>query len=143
MAKKCWRVDYLNCADVSGTGFECEENVSVVASGNSCGPVALRATSGKFNDNNSTCKTLSISVVNCSNCSDCCSSSLDPAQPCDCLNGGCVAKTTYGTPGKYPSLAACESGCAKDSNCIGECVSVAEIASLQQAASNLRSRLCK
>jgi hypothetical protein len=61
---------------------------------------------------------------------------------CDCLNGGCVPASTYGTPGKYATLSACQSGCAKDSTCSGECVSAAEIAALQQAANNLQSRIC-
>jgi hypothetical protein len=68
---------------------------------------------------------------------------LDPNQKCDCLNGGCVPALTYNTPGKYANLAACESGCGKDSPCDGECVSAAEIAALQQAANALQSRLCK
>ena len=66
-----------------------------------------------------------------------------PDQPCDCLNGGCVPKTTYNTPGKYASIAACQAGCAKDSNCDGECIPTAEIAALQQAASTVKSRICK
>jgi hypothetical protein len=68
---------------------------------------------------------------------------VNPQEPYDCINGGCVPKTTYNTPGVFASLAACESGCAKDSNCTGECVSAAELAALQQAANNLKSRLCK
>jgi hypothetical protein len=64
-------------------------------------------------------------------------------QPCDCVNGGCVPKTTYGTPGKYASLAACQSSCAKDSNCTGECVSSEEIAALQQAANKAQANCCK
>jgi hypothetical protein len=67
---------------------------------------------------------------------------IDPAQPCDCVNGGCVPKTTYNTPGKYPSLAACQSGCAKDSACLGECVSPEQLAALQQAADLVKSKLC-
>jgi hypothetical protein len=68
---------------------------------------------------------------------------VDPAQKFDCLNGGCIPKSTYNTPGVFANLAACQSGCAKNSNCTGECVSAEELAALQQAASNLRSRLCK
>jgi hypothetical protein len=60
----------------------------------------------------------------------------------DCLNGGCIPRSVFGTPGKYETLAACESGCGKDSPCNGECVSAAEIAALQQAANNLQSRNC-
>jgi hypothetical protein len=67
---------------------------------------------------------------------------IDPDQPCDCVNGGCVPKTTYNTPGVFPNLAACQSGCAKNSNCTGECVDPAEIAALQQAVNNLQSKIC-
>jgi hypothetical protein len=67
---------------------------------------------------------------------------VDPNQKCDCVNGGCVPATTYNTPGKYATLAACQAGCAKDSACAGECVSAAELAALEQAANNLKSRLC-
>jgi hypothetical protein len=66
----------------------------------------------------------------------------DPSSAYDCINGGCVPKATYNTPGKYANLAACESGCAKDSKCTGECVSSAELAALQQAANNLQSKIC-
>lgn len=67
---------------------------------------------------------------------------VDNNKPCDCLNGSCIPATTYGTPGAFATLAACQSGCAKNSNCTGECVDPAEIAALQQAANNLRGRLC-
>lgn len=60
----------------------------------------------------------------------------------DCLNGGCVPKTTYNTPGFYANLAACQSGCAKNSNCKGECVEAAELAQLQQAVGNIKNRIC-
>jgi hypothetical protein len=67
----------------------------------------------------------------------------DPNQPCDCINGGCVPQTTYNTPGVFPTLAACQSGCAKNSNCTGECVDPAEIAALKQAVNTLQSKICK
>jgi hypothetical protein len=68
---------------------------------------------------------------------------VDNNNPCDCLNGGCIPASTYGTPGAFPTLAACQSGCAKNSNCTGECVDPAEIAALQQAAATLQSKICK
>jgi hypothetical protein len=68
---------------------------------------------------------------------------VDPDQKYDCLNGGCIPKTTYNTPGAFPSLATCQSGCAKNSNCTGECVSPEELAALQQAANTLQSKFCK
>jgi hypothetical protein len=69
--------------------------------------------------------------------------SCNPDQPCDCVNGGCVPKTTYNTPGVFATLAACESGCAKNSNCTGECVDPAEIAAHRQALNNLQSKFCR
>jgi hypothetical protein len=67
---------------------------------------------------------------------------IDPNIPCDCVNGGCVSATLYNTPGVFANLAACQSGCAKNSNCTGECVDPAEIAALNQSISTLRSRIC-
>jgi hypothetical protein len=67
---------------------------------------------------------------------------VDPEQPYDCLNGGCIPQTTYNTPGKYANLAACQAACAKDGTCDGECVSKDELAALQQAADQIRTRLC-
>ncbi len=67
---------------------------------------------------------------------------ISPDRPCDCVNGGCVPKTTYNTPGIFPTLAACQSGCAKNSNCTGECVDPAEIAALGQALNTLQSKFC-
>jgi hypothetical protein len=81
-------------------------------------------------------------------CSNCGSAStpppgINPTQPYDCVNGGCVPKTTYSTPGKYASLAACQSGCAKDSPCTGECVPVTDVNALQQAAIKAKANCCK
>ena len=67
---------------------------------------------------------------------------IPPNTRYDCLNGGCIPKTTYGTPGVFPSLAACQSGCATNSTCTGECVLAEELAALQQAANTVRPRLC-
>lgn len=72
----------------------------------------------------------------------CATPSVNPAQPFDCLNGGCIPKTTYNTPGVYASLSACEAGCAKNSTCTGECVSAEDMAALQAAADSVKSRLC-
>lgn len=83
-----------------------------------------------------------IENIPASNCPKCLVISVNPDQPYDCVNGGCVAKTTYATPGKYANLSACQAGCAKDSTCTGECVSAEQIAALQQAADQIKSRLC-
>lgn len=60
----------------------------------------------------------------------------------DCVNGGCVPKATYGTPGVFSTLAACQAGCAQNSPCTGECVDPAEIAAHRQALNNLQSKFC-
>ena len=60
----------------------------------------------------------------------------------DCVNGGCVPKVTYNTPGVFETLAACQSGCAQNSTCTGECVDPAEIAAHQQAINNLKAKIC-
>jgi len=77
---------------------------------------------------------------NCTNCGA--PIPLRDDQPYDCLNGECLPSVVYGTPGIFTSRGTCESGCAKNSDCTGECVSAEEIAALQQAANNLRGRLC-
>lgn len=68
---------------------------------------------------------------------------IDTNTPFDCINGNCLPKTTYNTPGVFANLAACQNGCAKNSNCAGECIPTAEIAALQQAANIVRSRICR
>jgi hypothetical protein len=82
------------------------------------------------------------SVVSISRAGDC-QPPIDPSGSYDCINGGCIAKSIYNTPGVFSNLSACQSGCAKNSNCIGECVPLEEIAALKQAANNLQARYCK
>ena len=72
-----------------------------------------------------------------------CTGCIDPETKYDCLNGGCITALSYNTPGVFASLAACQSGCAKNSNCTGECVPTADIAALEGAAARLISRYCK
>lgn len=140
MAKKCYKVDYVNCAGTAGSVFVCSESIQIVAGGN-CGGIYFSSADLGYNANNASEISGSLTIVSGSNCGGC-GGGVDPNKPCDCINGGCVPATTYGTPGVFPNLAACQSGCAKNSNCTGECVSPEEMAALQQAANNLRGRLC-
>jgi hypothetical protein len=153
MAKKIWMLSFENCVGFKGTAFVCKESVGT-APGGSCGGVTI-----VFDGVNTGIgeKVAFASVVNSANpalcptdypfyedlSAGCPPTSVDPEQPYDCLNGGCVPKTTYNTPGIFSTLAACLSGCAKNSNCTGECVSAEEIAALQQAANKLQSKICK
>lgn len=83
-----------------------------------------------------------ISISSCSGC-DNSNPNIPPETRFDCVNSGCVPTTTFGTPGKYASLADCQSGCAKDSPCTGECISSSDIAALQQAANKAQANCCK
>ncbi|WP_309740075.1 hypothetical protein [Chamaesiphon sp. OTE_20_metabat_361] len=141
MAKKCYKINTVGCDNNNYEFFRCSEGVTTGPT-TFCGNLRLIDVEGTFTPSNGSCKSATIVIVSCSFCPNCCTNPLDPAQPYDCINGNCLPKTTYSTPGKYASLTACQSGCAKDSNCSGECVSAAEIAALQQAASLVRNKLC-
>jgi hypothetical protein len=141
MAKKCYYVTYTNCLGASGDAYLCAEDLEY-RSGGRCGGGYFSSADLGYNADNASEQQGTVTQVSSSNCPNCVAS-IEPTQPYDCLNGGCVPKTTYNTPGVYVNLAACQSGCAKNSNCTGECVSSEELAALQQAANNLKSRLCK
>jgi hypothetical protein len=140
MAKKCFYIEYVNCGYVSGSAYICAEDLEY-RSGGSCGGGYFYSVSNGYDASNASEKSGSVTLVACVNCSGCCSDP-DATSRYDCVNSGCVPQVIYSTPGKYATLAACESGCAKDSPCTGECVPAAEIAALQQAANNLQSRNC-
>lgn len=50
----------------------------------------------------------------------------------DCINGACLPKTTYNTPGIYASLLACEEVCG--TGCSGKCISNADWAAIEALA---------
>jgi hypothetical protein len=140
MAKKCYRINTVGCDGNNYQFFRCSEGITT-GSTTFCGNIRLIDVEGTFNPSNGSCLSATITVVACSFCPGCCiDSALDGK--CDCINGGCIPAVTYNTPGKYANLAACQSACAKDSPCTGECVSAADLANLQQAAGIVQSRLC-
>lgn len=67
---------------------------------------------------------------------------VSPDQRFDCINGNCLPSVTYNTPGFYANQSACQSGCAKNSNCNGECVSAADMARLNQVVAQVRGKYC-
>lgn len=138
---KCYLVQFVNCANVAGSVYICADDLVYVSSGGTCGGGYFYSASNGYNVGNASEISGSATIVACSNCAGCCTDPL-PDGKCDCLNGGCVPQATYNTPGKYANLAACESGCGKDSPCNGECVSADEIAALQQAVATVQTRLC-
>jgi hypothetical protein len=140
MAKKCYKITYTNCSGQSGVGYQCSESITIQPGGYCNGIYFVSADLG-YNSSNASEISGSLAIVAMSNCPGCVPAD-NGDKPCDCINGGCINASTYNTPGKYANLSACQSGCAKDSNCIGECVSQPELAALQQAANNLQSKIC-
>ncbi|MBN3877527.1 MULTISPECIES: hypothetical protein [unclassified Nostoc] len=63
-----------------------------------------------------------------------------PSVAHDCINGACTPKTTYGTPGLYPSLSECEVACG--TGCSGKCISNSEWAQVEGLANQLKNRNC-
>jgi hypothetical protein len=137
MANKCYKLVNLGCDNVTRTFYVCAETL-VTGSGGNCNGVTFFVNGVLTGSAKSTV----ITLVACSACAGCqCAPQLEN-EPCDCVNGGCVPKTTYNTPGVFPNLAACQSGCAKNSNCTGECIDPSEIAAHQQALNNLQAKIC-
>jgi hypothetical protein len=120
--------DRYYCASVGITDAGC--GYAIIVNGN---VLSLRFKTAGF----------SRTQVDVGYCVGCGTSPLSVNNPHDCINGACLPQITYNTPGKFATLAACQSGCAKNSSCTGECVSASEIAALQQAAANLKARYCQ
>lgn len=145
MTKKCFFITYNNCASVLGEAYLCAEDLEYRQNG-SCGGGYFYSVDIGYTIANASVIWGTVAQVDCSKCPDCSGCAGDSAninQRFDCLNGGCIPQATHKTPGFYANLAACQSGCAKNSNCAGECVSAAELAALQQAANQLKSKICK
>ncbi len=58
----------------------------------------------------------------------------------DCINGACVSKATYNTPGIYNSLSECEVACG--TGCNGKCISNADWAQIEGLANQLKNQTC-
>ncbi len=141
MAKKCFYLTWVDCGGTPGSAFVCAEDLAYLPGGG-CGGGYFSSVSNNYTAGTASEQSgsfVQVSMVNCPGCIP----GYDPDPPCDCINGGCVPKTTYGTPGVFPNIAACEAGCAKNSNCTGECVDPAEIAAHRQALNTLQSKFCR
>ncbi len=58
----------------------------------------------------------------------------------DCINGACLKKTTYNTPGLYASLSLCEVACG--TGCSGKCLSNADWTQIESLSSQIMNRNC-
>lgn len=58
----------------------------------------------------------------------------------DCINGACINKNTYNTPGLYKSLSECETVCG--TGCSGKCISNSDWSTIEGLASQLKNKNC-
>ncbi|BBD69684.1 hypothetical protein NIES4072_29800 [Nostoc commune NIES-4072] len=86
-----------------------------------------------------------------------CQSGGTPQQQYDCINGQCITKTQYNTPGIYNSLADCQAvcsnggACASGKQCVDPttfcpdgkvCIDQGEFASIEALISKIGSEVC-
>jgi hypothetical protein len=63
------------------------------------------------------------------------------AIPYDCINGACIPKSTYNTPGFYATISDCEIACGK--GCSGKCLSNKDWAKIEDLGKRLKNQDCK
>ncbi len=72
------------------------------------------------------------------NCNEC--PNIPPEDPYDCINGACIKKSVYNTPGIYATLSACEVSCGI--GCSGKCISNSDWAQIEGLSNKLKSTNC-
>lgn len=138
MAKKCFYLTYVNCAGASGDGYVCAEDISYVTTGGGCGGGYFLSNDLGFNVGNASERSGTVQQVSCSFCPGCCT---DPESPkYDCINGACLSKSAYNTPGLYSSLSVCEEACG--TGCSGKCINNADWAQIEGLSGQLKTRNC-
>jgi hypothetical protein len=141
MAKKCYYATAIDCYGGYHEGFSCSELLEISPGGGFCGGGAFVSRDLGLNQDNASIQSGTLVEVGLSNCVDC--NGIRPEEPYDCVNGACLPARTYSTPGRYPNIAACQAACIRDSNCTGQCISTAELATLQQGANELQAKFCR
>jgi hypothetical protein len=58
----------------------------------------------------------------------------------DCINGACISKVIYNTPGMYESLEVCETACG--TGCSGKCISNSDWVQIEGLANKLKQKNC-
>lgn len=71
---------------------------------------------------------------------DGCINNPPPSVQYDCVNGGCIKKSVYNTPGLYESLDDCQLACG--TGCSGKCISNADWAQIEGLSNQLKNRNC-
>ncbi|MHC5826774.1 MAG: hypothetical protein ACYT04_65630, partial [Nostoc sp.] len=73
-------------------------------------------------------------------CSNCQSVVIPVEVAYDCVNGACIDKNTYKTPGLYESISDCEIACGI--GCSGKCLSNADWAQIESLSSQIMNKNC-
>ncbi|MBG1263092.1 hypothetical protein [Nostoc commune] len=121
---KCWLLLFENCAGVKGHGYLSRESISTVPGG--CGVVLVyNGVNTGISERSATIYDVSSGLVAippeyATNYANECSPT--EAKRYDCINGSCIEKTTYKTPGLYVDLSVCETSCGI--GCGGKCISI-------------------
>jgi hypothetical protein len=76
--KKCWRVTYLNCANVSGTEYLCATDLEYVPTGGTCGGGYFLSQDLGFNVSNASEKSGTAQQVALSFCGSACTGGQEP-----------------------------------------------------------------
>lgn len=147
MAKKCYFIEYVNCAGVSGSGYYCSESIVYNPTGGSCGGGWFESADLGFNVGSASEQSGSVTIVAMSFCPGCDAG----AGSHDCINGACVPKETYNTQGIFTSLTECQAVCTSN-GCSPPgsdycppgkvCITSAEWAQIEQLASLNKSKHC-
>ena len=112
---------------ITATGLACGGYSFNVVDGNT-GAIAYSSTSPA--------KNVHLSIVD----NDTGNEYVPPTEKYDCINGACVKKTVYKTPGIYSSLSECETACG--TGCSGKCISNSEWAQIEGLSNQLKNRNC-
>lgn len=73
-------------------------------------------------------------------CLECRNENPPPSPQYDCVNGACVEKQKYSTPGIYESLSECEKSCGP--GCGGVCISNSDWAKISNLAAMVKNKDC-
>lgn len=142
MTKKCYNVSGQQPGQVAFSVNQCWASIRVEtrAPGPNGGTLyyITQATEGGPEIVSGDCEIALFTEVGCESCPGCC-----VIEKYDCINGSCTLSTVFNTPGVFDSLAKCVSGCATNSECDGECASLAQLAALNSAADIVGSKFCK
>ncbi len=115
---KCWLILFENCAGVKGHGYISADTVGTIPG--SCG-VILIINGANTGIGERSAQWIDVGTAGyeipaefATNYGNECTPAPPPIKY-DCLNGNCVPKSQYNTPGLYLSLEACEAACGGNS----------------------------